>query len=67
VRGYPAARSTTSRDQADPRSSAFLQTWASRQARDAAFGTLIMASGPLDKVLAVLDQDVSQTFYEVVS
>ncbi len=55
------------RDQADPRSFAFIQTWVSRQAHDTAFGTLIMATGHLDKVLAVLDEDVSQTFYEVVS
>ncbi len=55
------------RDQADPRSSAFIQTWASREAHDAAFGELILASGHLAKVLATLDQDVVQTFYDVVS
>jgi quinol monooxygenase YgiN len=54
-------------DQADPRSSAFIQTWASREAHDAAFGELIMASGHLEKVLATLDEGVVQTFYEVVS
>ena len=54
-------------DQADPRSSAFLQTWSSREAHDAAFGELIMASGHLEKVLAGLDEGVVQTFYDVVS
>jgi len=53
-------------DQADPRSSAFLQTWSSREAHDAAFGELIMASGHLEKVLATLDEGVVQTFYDVV-
>ena len=55
------------RDQADPRCSAFVQTWSSREAHDAAFGELIMASGHLEKVLATLDQGVIQTFYDVVS
>jgi len=55
------------RDQADPRASAFIQTWSSREAHDAAFGELILASGHLEKVLAVLDEGVVQTFYEVVS
>ena len=36
------------RDQADPRSSAFIQPWSSREAHDAAFGELIMASGHLE-------------------
>jgi quinol monooxygenase YgiN len=54
-------------DQSDPRSSAFIQTWSSRKAHDAAFGELIMASGHLEKVLAALDEDVVQTFYDVVS
>jgi hypothetical protein len=54
-------------DQADSRSSAFIQTWSSREAHDAAFGELIMASGHLEEVLAVLDEGVVQTFYEVVS
>jgi quinol monooxygenase YgiN len=55
------------RDQADPGSSAFIQTWSSREAHDAAFGELIMASGHLEKVLAALDEDVVQTFYDMVS
>jgi quinol monooxygenase YgiN len=55
------------RDQADPRSSAFIQTWSSREAHDSAFGELILASGHLEKVLAVLDEGVVQTFYDVVS
>jgi quinol monooxygenase YgiN len=54
-------------DQGDPRCSAFIQTWSSRDAHDAAFGELIMASGHLEKVLAALDEGVVQTFYEVVS
>jgi quinol monooxygenase YgiN len=54
-------------DQADSRSSAFIQTWSSREAHDAAFGELIMASGHLEKVLGALDEAVVQTFYEVVS
>jgi quinol monooxygenase YgiN len=54
------------RDQADSRSSAFIQTWSSREAHDAAFGELIMASGHLEKVLATLDEGVVQTFYDVV-
>jgi quinol monooxygenase YgiN len=55
------------RDQSDSRSSAFIQTWSSREAHDAAFGELIMASGHLDKVLATLDEGVVQTFYDVIS
>jgi hypothetical protein len=39
----------------------------SREAHDAAFGELIMASGHLEKVLATLDEGVVQTFYDVVS
>jgi quinol monooxygenase YgiN len=54
-------------DQSDPRSSAFVQRWSSREAHDAAFGELIMASGHLEKVLAALDEGVVQTFYDVVS
>jgi quinol monooxygenase YgiN len=54
-------------DQDDPRRSAFIQTWSSRDEHDAAFGELIMASGHLEKVLAALDESVAQTFYEVVS
>jgi len=53
-------------DQADPRSSAFLQTWSSRQDHDAAFGELILASGHLEKVLATLDEGVVQTFFSEV-
>ncbi len=53
-------------DQADPRSSAFVQTWSSREAHDAAFGELIMASGHLEKVLATLHEGVVQTFYDHV-
>jgi quinol monooxygenase YgiN len=55
------------RDQGDSRSSVFIQTWSSREAHDAAFGELIMASGHLEKVLATLDEDVVQTFYDVLS
>ena len=55
------------RDQTDPRSSAFVQTWSSREAHDSAFGELILATGHLEKVLAVLDEGVTQTFYQVVS
>jgi len=55
------------RDQADPRSSAFIQKWSSREAHDAAFGELIMASGHLEKVLAALDEGVVQTFYDEVA
>jgi quinol monooxygenase YgiN len=55
------------RDQTDPRSSVFFQTWSSREAHDAAFGELILASGHLEKVLAALDEGVTQTFYEVLS
>jgi quinol monooxygenase YgiN len=55
------------RDQSDPQSFVFIQTWASREAHDTAFGELILASGHLQKVLAVLDQDVTQTFYDRVS
>jgi quinol monooxygenase YgiN len=55
------------RDQADPRSFAFIQIWSTRQAHDAAFGELIMASGHLEKVLAALDEGVVQTFYDTVS
>ncbi len=54
-------------DQADSRSSAFLQRWASREAHDAAFSELIMASGHLERVLATLDEGVVQTFYDVYS
>jgi quinol monooxygenase YgiN len=55
------------RDQADPRSSAFIQRWTSREAHDAAFGELILESGHLEKVLGSLDEGVVQTFYDVVS
>ena len=55
------------RDQADTQSFVFVQTWTSREAHDAAFGEFILASGHLGKVLAVLDEDVSQTFYDIVS
>jgi quinol monooxygenase YgiN len=55
------------RDQSDPQTFVFIQTWASRQAHDTAFGELILASGHLEKVLAVLDEGVTQTFYERVS
>jgi quinol monooxygenase YgiN len=54
-------------DQADERSSVFIQTWSTREAHDAAFGELIMASGHLQKVLDALDEGVVQTFYDVVS
>jgi quinol monooxygenase YgiN len=57
---------TILQDQSDPRSSAFIQSWSSREAHDAAFGDLIMLSGHLEKVLAVLDEGVVQTFYDVV-
>ena len=55
------------RDDADQRSFVFIQTWASREAHDSAFGELIVASGHLKKVLATLDEGVVQNFYEVVS
>jgi len=55
------------RDQADPQSFVFVQTWTSREEHDAAFGELILASGHLEKVLAVLDEGVAQTFYDIVS
>ena len=55
------------RDQADPRSFTFIQIWSSREAHDAAFGELIMASGHLEKGLAALDEGVVQTFYDLVS
>jgi quinol monooxygenase YgiN len=54
-------------DQSDPQSFVFIQTWASRDAHDAAFAELILASGHLEKVLAVLDEGVTQTFYDRVS
>jgi quinol monooxygenase YgiN len=54
-------------DQNDPLSSAFIQKWSSREAHDAAFGELIMASGHLEKVLGCLDEGVVQIFYDVVS
>jgi hypothetical protein len=49
------------RDQSDTQSFVFVQTWTSREAHDAAFGELIVASGHLEKVLAVLDEGVAQT------
>ena len=52
------------RDQTDPRSSAFIQTWVSREPHDAAFGELIVASGHLEKVLASLDEGVRPEFYD---
>jgi quinol monooxygenase YgiN len=55
------------RDQADAQSFVFVQTWTSREAHDAAFGELILASGHLERVLAVLDEGVAQTFYDIVS
>jgi quinol monooxygenase YgiN len=55
------------RDEGDPRSFVFVQTWTSRAAHDAAFGERILASGHLEKVLATLDEGVVQNFYELVS
>lgn len=55
------------RDQSDPQSFVFIQTWTSREAHDSAFGGLILARGHLEKVLADLDEGVTQTFYERVS
>src|SRR5579862_8730913 len=55
------------RDESDPLSFVFVQKWVSREAHDAAFAELILASGHLEKVLAVIDQGVTQNFYEVVS
>jgi quinol monooxygenase YgiN len=54
------------RDQSDPRTFVFVQKWASREAHDTAFGELILASGHLEKVLAVLDEGVTQTVYDVI-
>jgi quinol monooxygenase YgiN len=55
------------RDEGDDRSFVFVQRWASREAHDAAFLELILASGHLEKVLATLDEGVVQNFYDVVS
>ena len=55
------------RDENDRRSFVFVQRWESREAHDAAFGELILASGHLEKVLATLDEGVVQNFYETVS
>ena len=55
------------RDEHDRQSFVFVQRWASREAHDAAFGELILASGHLEKVLATLDEGVVQNFYETVS
>ena len=55
------------RDQSDPQSFVFIQTWASRQAHDVAFSERILASGHLEKVLAVLSEGVTQIFYDRVS
>jgi quinol monooxygenase YgiN len=54
------------RDQTDRQSFVFIQTWSTREAHDAAFGELILASGHLEKVLATLDEGVVQSFYESV-
>jgi quinol monooxygenase YgiN len=54
------------RDQTDRQSFVFVQTWSTREAHDAAFGELILASGHLEKVLAALDEGVVQSFYEQV-
>ena len=54
------------RDQTDRQSFVFVQTWSTREAHDAAFGELILASGHLEKVLAALDEGVVQNFYESV-
>jgi quinol monooxygenase YgiN len=54
------------RDQTDRQAFVFVQTWATREAHDAAFGELILASGHLEKVLAALDEGVVQNFYERV-
>jgi quinol monooxygenase YgiN len=55
------------RHDADPHSLAFIQQWGSREAHDAAFGELILASGHLSKVLETLDQPVVQTIYELIA
>ena len=54
------------RDETDRQSFVFVQTWATREAHDAAFSELIFASGHLEKVLATLDEGVVQNFYERV-
>ena len=54
------------RDETDRQSFVFVQTWSTREAHDAAFGELILASGHLEKVLATLDEGVVQNFYEPV-
>jgi len=54
------------RDETDRQSFVFVQTWSTREAHDAAFGELILASGHLEKVLAALDEGVIQNFYEHV-
>jgi quinol monooxygenase YgiN len=54
------------RDETDRQSFVFVQTWSTREAHDAAFGELILASGHLEKVLATLDEGVVQNFYERV-
>jgi hypothetical protein len=54
-------------DQSDRRLSMFVQMWATREAHNAAFAERILASGHLEKVLAVLDEGVVQTFSTVVS
>jgi quinol monooxygenase YgiN len=54
------------RDETDRQSFVFVQTWSTREAHDAAFGELILASGHLEKVLGALDEGVIQNFYERV-
>jgi quinol monooxygenase YgiN len=54
------------RDQTDRQSFVFVQTWSTREAHDAAFGELILASGHLERVLATLDEGVVQDFYDLV-
>jgi quinol monooxygenase YgiN len=53
------------RDENDPCAMAFVQRWQSHQAHDSAFADRIVQTGHLDKVLAVLDEAITQRTYQV--
>jgi quinol monooxygenase YgiN len=54
------------RDQDDELSFTFIQSWASSEAHDAAFGERIAQTGHLEKVLAGLGQPLVQHTYVIV-
>ena len=55
------------RDRDDDLAFTFIQSWASSEAHDAAFGERIVQTGHLDKVIAGLGQPLVQRTYVMVN